>query len=328
MTAGYRRLVFGTVLLTLVVIVMGAYVRLSGAGLSCPDWPGCYGRLVVPTSEPAVRLANQAFPDRPLVVQRAWKEMIHRYLAGLLGVAIVFLAGFAYRRRADPRQPLVLPGLLVGLVVFQAALGMWTVTLLLKPVVVTAHLLGGMATLALLWWLWTSPTNARVPAPTGVRMWALASGSIMVVQLTLGGWTSANYAALACPDFPTCQGSWWPEMAFGDAFSPWRELGQTSAGDPLSSRALVAIQVAHRAGALLAILIVGGFAAVSIRDADTYSKHAAVAVLALLLVQAGLGVATVLMARPLVFAVVHNATAALLLSALLLLIRWRMNPVT
>ena len=284
--------------------------------------------VVVPTSELEVSLANQAFPDRPVVIHRAWKEMIHRYLAGMLGLAIVWLAVLAYRRRAEPRQPLLLPLLLVGLVVFQAALGMWTVTLLLKPVVVTAHLLGGMTTLALLWWLWTSPTNPRVSVPTGARMWALASVLIIVVQLTLGGWTSANHAALACPEFPTCQGSWWPEMAFGDAFSPWRDLGQTSAGDPLSSQALVAIQVAHRAGALLAILIVGGFAAVSIRDVDAYSKHAAVAVLALLLVQVGLGVATVLMARPLAFAVAHNATAALLLSALLLLTRWRMNPVT
>ena len=328
MTAGYRRLVFSTALLTLAVIVMGAYVRLSDAGLSCPDWPGCYGRVVVPTSDPEVSLANETYPDRPVVTHRAWKEMVHRYLAGGLGVAIVCLAVGAYRRRAEPRQPVALPMLLVGLVVFQAALGMWTVTLLLKPVVVTAHLLGGMATLALLLWLWMGASHPGESVPIGRRMWGLASVLIVVVQLTFGGWTSANYAALACPEFPTCHGSWWPEMVFSDAFDPWRELGRTSEGDPLSSQALVAIQVAHRVGALLVVLIVGGFATVSIRGARLHVKYVAVAVLILLLVQVGLGIATVLMARPLEFALAHNATAAVLLSALVLLAGWRTSAVT
>ncbi len=327
MTAGYRRLVFCTTLLTLAVIVMGAYVRLSDAGLSCPDWPGCYGQALVPSSDSQVSLANEAFPGRPLVFHRAWKEMIHRYLAGALGIAITLLAVIAYHRRREPRQLVVLPIALVGLVVFQAALGMWTVTLLLKPLVVTAHLMGGMTTLALLWWLWLRPNHAGVPVTTGIRTWAFASVVIIIVQLSLGGWTSANYAALACSEFPTCQGSWWPEMALGDAFYPWRELGRTSDGLPLGSQALVAIQVAHRVGALLALLIVGGFAVVSIRGAGVRLRYAAVAVVVLLLIQVGLGVVTVLLARPLVFAVAHNAVAALLLSAVLLLARWKTSPV-
>ena len=327
MSTAYRHWVLVTVLLTLVVIVMGAYVRLSDAGLACPDWPGCYGQVLVPTSDSDLTRARAAFPDRPLVVHRAWKEMIHRYLAGGLGIAIILLALGAYRRRRDPRQPLALPMVLVGLVMFQAVLGMWTVTLSLKPVVVTAHLLGGMTTLALLWWLWLRPGPTDVSAPIGVRLWALASVVMVIVQLTLGGWTSANYAALACPEFPTCQGSWWTNMRFGDAFQPWRELGRTSQGEPLRAQALVTIQVTHRVGALLTVLIVGSLALASLMGPDGRLRYSAGVVLIVLLVQLSLGAATVLMARPLSFAVAHNGVAALLLLAVITLARCRTHPV-
>ena len=327
MTAGYRRLVFGTVLLTLAVIVVGAYVRLSDAGLACPDWPGCYGQVLVPSSDLDVAQANEAFPDRPVVIHRARKEMTHRYLAGSLGLAIALLAVIACRRRKENQVPIVLPMLLVGLVVFQAVLGMWTVTLLLKPAIVTAHLLGGMTTLALLWWLWMHPRQTRQPVAAGIRIWAIASVVVVAVQLTLGGWTSANYAALACPDFPTCQGDWWPGVSFADAFNPWRELGQTSSGAPLEAPGLMAIQITHRIGALLTLLVVGGFALVSIRGPGVGLKLSAAAVVALLLIQVGLGVAIVLMARPLSFGVAHNAVAALLLLAVLSLAHLKTNPV-
>ena len=151
--SSYTRLAVATTVLAFIVVVLGAFVRLSNAGLSCPDWPGCYGQLGVPQTQTAIETANAAFPERPVDVPRAWKEMIHRYLAGFLGIAILALAVFAWRRRQRPGQLLALPVGLVGLVLFQALLGMWTVTLLLKPLVVTAHLLGGFATLALLWWL-------------------------------------------------------------------------------------------------------------------------------------------------------------------------------
>ena len=327
MTPGYRRLVFGAALLTLGVVVMGAYVRLSDAGLSCPDWPGCYGQLVVPSSDSDVNRAHNIYPDRPLVIHRAWKEMIHRYLAGVLGIAIVLIAALACRRRRDPLQPLLLPLALVGLVLFQAALGMWTVTSLLKPLIVTAHLLGGMATLALLWWLWLTPDVRTPPGPTNTRTWAAVSVAMVAIQLALGGWTSANYAALACPQFPTCQGSWWPDMSFSDAFHLWRELGHTSEGAPLDAQALVTIQVIHRAGALMTLTIVGGFALVSFGLREGRSKYAAATVMILLLTQLGLGVATILTARPLSIAVAHNAIAALLLLAVVTLARFRTNPV-
>ena len=319
MTRGYQRLVLGTALLAMVVIVMGAYVRLSDAGLSCPDWPGCYGHLLVPSSAPEVALANTAFPDRPVLINRAWKEMIHRYLAAALGCLVALLAVIAWCRRSQPSQPVVLPIMLFILVTFQAALGMWTVTLLLKPIIVTAHLLGGMATLALLWWLWMRSTGIGHPAIAGLSFWAVASVVVVVLQLALGGWTSANYAAMACIDFPTCRGMWWPDMEFTESFYPWRELGQTSAGEPLTVAGLTAIQFTHRIGAVLTLLIVGVFAGISMRRGDSGIQCVAALLIALLVIQASIGVATVLMARPLSFAVAHNAVAVLMLLTVLTL---------
>ena len=319
MTSGFARLAFASILLSLAVIVMGAYVRLSDAGLSCPDWPGCYGRVLVPSSELEVARANAAHPDRPLSVDRAWKEMIHRYLAGALGVCIATLALLAYRRRREPSQPFALPLFLLGLVIFQAMLGMWTVTLLLKPLVVTAHLVGGMATLALLWWLWLRRFDPRDRDPQaqkpGLRTWALLAMAMVIVQLTLGGWTSANYAALACPEFPTCRASWWPDMAVSEAFQLWRELGEAADGAPLSSEALVAIQMVHRLGAVITLLVVGLLAVLLLGRSSGLVRAVPAIALVLLVLQIGLGISTVLMIRPLLVAVAHNAVAALLLLA-------------
>ena len=319
MKPGYRRLVFFAVLLALMVIVMGAYVRLSDAGLSCPDWPGCYGKMLVPSEEQDVLDANTAFPESPVVISRAWKEMFHRYLAAVLGLVIALLAGLTWRRRCYSVRSIVLANGLLVLVVFQAALGMWTVTHLLKPIIVTAHLLGGMATLALLWWLWLSAMVVRVTPKTTVRVWAFASVVVVFAQIVLGGWTSANYAALACTDFPTCRGAWWPEMEFAEAFSPWRELGQSSFGTPISAAGLTAIQIVHRVGAVITLLVVGGFAGFLLWGSKIGVRLAATSVLVLLAVQIIIGVATVVMARPLSFAVAHNLVAALLLIAVLTL---------
>ncbi len=320
MPQGYVRFAVLTAVLTLCVIVFGAYVRLSDAGLSCPDWPGCYGAATVPASDAAVAEANARYPERPVEVGKAWKEMIHRYLAGALGVCILLLTVVAWRRRD---RAVMLPTVLLLLVILQALLGMWTVTLQLKPVVVTGHLLGGMATLGLLWWLvlregrlWLNyPADEKA---TSLKPWIRLGIAVLIGQLTLGGWTSANYAALACPDFPLCQGRWWPEMNLPEAFRLWRGLGVSYEHGVLGQEALTGVHMMHRLGALVTFAYIGGLSVwVLARAASSTLAVASVVVILLLLLQIALGVATVLWARPLAFAVAHNGVAALLLVALL-----------
>jgi cytochrome c oxidase assembly protein subunit 15 len=317
----YRAFVVCAVALTLLVIVMGAYVRLEDAGLGCPDWPGCYGQMLgVPDEVHEVAKAEQAFPGRTVDRGRAWKEMFHRYLAGMLGLLIVAIAVTAWRQRAVIGRPPWLATFLVALVAFQATLGMWTVTMLLKPAIVTLHLLGGMATLALIVWLALrelAPALAPPPVARRLRASAAAALAILVVQLALGGWVSANYAALACADFPTCHDRWLPAMDFENAFHMLRELGVTAAGAPLSQEALNAIQWSHRLGALATLIVVGGMGLAALRTAELRSTGGAI--LGLLAVQAGLGIANVLLRLPLVLAAAHNAVAALLLVAVVVL---------
>jgi cytochrome c oxidase assembly protein subunit 15 len=314
----FYRLALLTTVLALAVVVLGAYVRLSHAGLGCPDWPGCYGHLDVPEHAHEVERANQAYPERPVEAHKAWKEMIHRYLAGTLGLLIVVLAILAWRARREPGQPVALPAFLVALVVFQALLGMWTVTLLLFPAVVMGHLLGGLTTLALLWLMtarlsgWFDSVSSVEDDP--LRPWAVAALVVVIVQIALGGWTSANYAALACPDFPTCQGQWWPQMDFREGFTFLRELGVDYEGGVLENPARMAIHVAHRVGALVTFLLVGYLALRTIVSAGSGQlKGLGVFLLVVLGVQVSLGIANVQAGLPLPVAVAHNAVAALLL---------------
>jgi cytochrome c oxidase assembly protein subunit 15 len=297
--------------LALAVVMLGAWVRLTDAGLGCPDWPGCYGRLVVPDAATPAQELGAEF-TRPLEAGKAWREMIHRYLASALGLICVALAVVAWRHRRDPDQPWRVPLVLVALVVFQGLLGMWTVTLLLKPIVVVAHLFGGFATLALLFSLgrWRS---ARVGVPTaGLRALGLAAGAALVLQIFLGGWTSANYAALACPDFPTCQTQWWPAVAdFEEASVLWRGLGIDYEGGVLDHPARVAVHFTHRLGAILATVLLALLGWHLARDLATRFDGAAV--LGVLLAQLGLGVSIVWFGVPLAVAVLHNGVAALLL---------------
>jgi cytochrome c oxidase assembly protein subunit 15 len=320
MAIAFRRVVLFTTCFAFIVIVVGAYVRLEDAGLGCPDWPGCYGQLIgVPSQHHELAQAKQEF-DRTVDVSRARKEMFHRYIAGTLGLLIVAIAIFAWRQRTTLGQSPFLPMALVVLVAFQATLGKWTVTMLLKPVIVTLHLLGGMATLGLLAWLALRQLSPRAPesAPAAwMRPWSALALIVVIVQIALGGWVSANYAALACVDFPTCGGDWLPEMDFRHAFHLVRELGMTAAGAPLSQEALATIQWTHRLGALITFLIVGG-AAIAVLHAPGLRFHGLV-LLTLLFAQIGLGIANVLFRLPLVLAVAHNAGAALLLVALVVL---------
>ena len=316
-----RRLALVATPFALLVIVLGAFVRLSDAGLGCPDWPGCYGQLDVPQDAEEIARANVAFPDRPVDVAKAWIEMIHRYAAATLGLLILAIGALAWRRRREPDAVLATALSLVALVVFQGLLGMWTVTWQLKPIVVMAHLLGGFGTLALIWWLILrqSPSAAAWAQGEDGRLyrWTLVGLAVVVVQIALGGWTSANYAALACPDFPACQRQWWPEMDFAEAFVMWRGLGTNYEYGVLDYAARTAIHMTHRLGALGVLLYVGWL---TVRSACFASARkvriAGAAVGALTLVQIGLGIANVWFYLPMSSALAHNACAALLVLAL------------
>lgn len=315
MNAWFVRLARAGAVLALVVVMLGAWVRLTDAGLGCPDWPGCYGRLVVPDAAIPQSELGSAY-TRPLETGKAWREMIHRYLASTLGLICVALAVMAWRNRRDPAQPLRAPIALVALVVFQGLLGMWTVTLLLKPIVVVAHLLGGFATLALLASLGRWRTVRLPHATAGLRALGLAAAAALVLQISLGGWTSANYAALACPDFPTCQTQWWPTIAdFEEGFVLWRGLGVDYEGGVLDHPARVAVHFTHRLGAVLAAVLIALLGWRLARQAATRADGAAV--LALLLLQLSLGVSIVWFGVPLAVAVLHNGVAALLLLAVI-----------
>jgi cytochrome c oxidase assembly protein subunit 15 len=315
MNAWFLRLARIGAVLALAVVMLGAWVRLTDAGLGCPDWPGCYGRLVVPHPATTAEELGTEF-TRPLEAGKAWREMIHRYLASTLGLICVALAVIAWRNRRDPDQPWRTPVALVALVIFQGLLGMWTVTLLLKPIVVVAHLLGGFATLALLVSLGRWRTT-RFPLPTaGLRLLGAAAVAALVLQISLGGWTSANYAALACPDFPTCQTQWWPAIAdFEEGFVLWRGIGIDYEGGVLDHPARVAVHFTHRLGAILAALLIALLGWKLVRETPTRRDGAAV--LAVLLLQLCLGVSIVWFGVPLAVAVLHNGVAALLLLAVI-----------
>jgi len=314
---GFRLALFAT-LLAFAVVLLGAYTRLTHAGLGCPDWPGCYGFLTVPSGAEQLAHAERHFPDAPVEAHKGWNEMIHRYFAGSLGLVILALAVQAVRRRAEPGQPLGLPLALLGVVVAQALFGMWTVTLKLWPQVVVAHLLGGMATLALLFLLSLrlSGQGTSLPAPApALRALAAAALALCVGQIALGGWVSSNYAAVACLDLPTCHGQWWPQTDFANAFHLTQEIGPNYLGGMLDGPARTAIHLSHRLGALAAALIVPLLAWRLWRHGLGRLAGLLLAVLAL---QLGLGIGNVLLQLPLPLAVAHNAGAALLLLSLVL----------
>ena len=345
------------------LVMFGAFVRLSNAGLSCPDWPTCYGQASWPHHEQAVARADAAFPDRPYEADKAWREQVHRMLAGTLGVLVLVLALFAARGdrltvltivlsaifatlgvtlylhgERDWSSGLALLAILLpmtgafwlrehaalkvsvlalAVIVFQAMLGMWTVTLLLKPIVVMGHLLGGMTTFGLLAYAalrlnglgW--PDNAYAPLRRAV-VWGIV---LLAFQIALGGWTSANYAALACgTDFPTCLGQWAPPTDFHQAFVLWREIGVNYEGGVLDMASRSAIQITHRIGALVVFCYL---AWLSHRLARSGFRLGGIAVAVVLVLQIALGISNVHFGLPLPVATLHNGGAALLLFTLL-----------
>ncbi|PPC80225.1 MAG: heme A synthase [Methylotenera sp.] len=316
----FKKLSLFGVILALCVVVLGAYVRLSDAGLGCPDWPGCYGTLTVPQSEAAIKQAQALHPDSPIETAKAWKEMAHRYLAGTLGIVVLALFVLGWRSRS---QLNVTPHLLTAIlliIIFQALLGMWTVTLLLKPVIVSAHLLGGLTTLAVLTWIahrhsHTQQSEQSLAYP--LKLMVRSAIFVLIAQILLGGWTSTNYAALACTDFPTCHGNWIPDMDFSDAFHLVRELGQSAYGGNLSLTALTAIQWSHRVGAVITFIYIATLVFLLFK-VPTF-RTIALIILALLITQISIGIANLILQLPLVLAVSHNLGAALLVITIVIL---------
>lgn len=317
----HKWLVSVTVLLTMVVIIYGAFTRLTDAGLGCPDWPGCYGFLKVPEKPASIEMAAQAFPERPLEPHKAWNEMIHRYLAGTLGllIAAIFISSIASRGR----QPRALPTAMLILVMLQAALGAWTVTLSLLPIVVLAHLLGGFTLYCLLalYWMQLSPQLRVVePALAKLKPLAIVTALVVLLQIGLGGWTAANYAALACIELPICEAGWVSRLALDEAFDLHLGYSNYEYG-VMSAEARQTVHVFHRFGAYITLAVVSLFAVKLYRHAQTKTmQRFAVALGLVLLLQFILGLLNVLLHLPLANAVAHNFVGANLLMIMLVVL--------
>lgn len=355
------RLAVFAALLALGVIIFGAFVRLSNAGLSCPDWPTCYGKVTWPGHEHEIAQANANF-DRPVETHKAWREQGHRMVAGLLGVLILSLALIAVRRhkralvlvataavaaacgvvsymkgaypisvgfsivalllpiliawRLDRAAPWRIAVLLLAVVTFQAMLGMWTVTWLLKPVVVMAHLVGGLTTFALMSYvaLRLCGVGSNDASSMDVRRFVVIGIILLAAQIALGGWTSANYAALACGmDFPTCMGQWWPQTDFREGFILWRGIGADYEGGILDAPARAAIQLTHRIGAVVVFCYLGWL---SHKLARRGLRKASIVLGVGLVIQVLLGIGNVKLGLPLHVAIAHVAVAVMLLFTL------------
>lgn len=298
---------------TFVVILVGVWTRLVDAGLGCPDWPGCYGALVVPDAERAAGFA----PDAPLDTFKAWVEMFHRYIATALGLVALALAWLAWRNRHIPGYPLLASFVLLGLICLQGAFGAWTVTLKLWPQVVTLHLLGGFSVLAAFFWLYCRLKDCHLGiqrAGSLPKLWWLAM-LLLVGQVALGGWTSSNYAGIACTGFPTCNNEWWPDyMDFNEGFHLTQEVGPNYLHGQLHAGARTAIHYTHRLGALLVGL---GLLMLWLSNKQHKARPWLAVAFVTYLVQLSLGIVLVLNALPLSIALLHTAGAAALMLLLL-----------
>lgn len=305
-----------TLVFTLLVILMGAYTRLSDAGLGCPDWPGCYGHIKVPTQDHEIAHAQTIFPDHDINPKKAWLEMIHRYIAGGLGLLVLFILILCLK---TPEAPKKLPIIIVLLILFQGALGMWTVTMKLMPIIVMSHLIGGFSLISLLLLLYlrtrprrifNSETHTRHLAPL-----ALVSLFVLVGQIMLGAWTSSNYAALACTSLPICEGNWVDNLAIAEAFSPFQGQHPSFEFGVLDYPARMTIHVAHRIGAIVtaSLLLVLAY---RLFVGATGLKALSLLLVGLVILQVSLGISNVVMHLPLGIAVSHNGGAALLLLTL------------
>jgi len=324
----YRKLAWVTAFLTLDLVMFGAFTRLTDSGLGCPDWPGCYGHSNPLSAGEQIRAAETALPSGPVTMTKAWIEMLHRYFAMAVGFLVIVLTALAWRRWRLERKPSPwLATLTLAAVCLQGAFGALTVTMKLQPAIVTAHLLGGVFLLALLTWLAlceTSmpPVDRRASA---ARPLAVVAALLLIVQIALGGWVSTNYAVLACPDFPMCQGRIVPsDMDFAAGFTVWRELGMSSDGAPIPFQALVAIHWTHRSFAYVVVTVLGLLAwqLWSVKGISSLAR----ALAAVAAMQFVTGVANVVLDWPLLLAVLHNGGAAVLLT-LVVAINYRLATV-
>ncbi len=353
----FPQVAFLATLLSFLVVILGAYTRLKEAGLGCPDWPGCYGHLIVPQTQTAISYAQQLYPNQIIEPTKAWAEMIHRYFAGTLVLLILLLAFLGTRQRKnwlfrnsrgelcciEPRRPAACPRdpsvtanswiprtsrgttqdstkislLLIGCVIFQAMLGMWTVTWQLLPLVVMGHLLGGMTITTLLWWLTLDSNHLATPSDNKINFlkpWVLAGLIIVIVQIFLGGWTSANYSSIICPNFPYCQGSLFPKMDFAQAFNFLSPIGRNYQGGLLGVTARITIQMMHRYWAFITFCYISLLGCFILFSNKTYVlKNTAGMILLILGTQIYLGILNVTTLLYLPIALTHNAVALLLL---------------
>jgi cytochrome c oxidase assembly protein subunit 15 len=314
-----RYVVSIAMVLALLVVMLGAYTRLTNAGLGCPDWPGCYGHMVLPSAQHQLMKAQHQYPEIPIESRKAWTEMLHRYAAGTLGLLIFITGGLVLYRNLftkKPPFPWVLPLILVFLVIFQAALGMWTVTLKLLPIVVMAHLLGGVLIFANLCYYRLQLSTLRGGSLSG-RFWIFLGVVLVFCQIALGGWVSANYAGISCIGFPTCNGQWLPKLHLYQGFNLFSSVGANYQGGVLDHDVRMTIQWIHRLGA---VIVAGYLLLLSTFLLSTASnqriRYAAGLVLILVTVQFTLGVLNVIYLLPLAIAVLHNGVAALLLAAM------------
>lgn len=336
------RLTLIATVFSLIVIALGAYTRLVHAGLGCPDWPTCYGHLWAPLSAAEIADANSAFPDSPVNLEKTWPEMVHRYLASALGLLCIVIAFISFRMKkhqavtSSKTEIKPLPYFhslgILALVVLQGMFGMWTVTLKLWPQVVTLHLLGGFTTFSLLLLLYlrlsagnlTRYHENKTQANASVMLRTLAATALImvIIQVMLGGWTSANYAAMACPELPWCTVDQLRFGHFSQGFNWQQEIGPNYLGGQLDGGARVAIHVVHRLGALAVVCLSAGLIfSLYLKGYPKLAIMLAVVVLS----QVGLGISNIYFQLPLFNAVAHNIGGALLV-AILIVINYRLSP--
>ena len=312
--ARIRKLAGFGVIFALLVVSVGAYTRLADAGLGCPDWPGCYGFLTVPDEATEISTAEARYPEAPVEFAKAWWEMGHRYIAGALLLLVASILFMAYRAREEEDTPLKLAAVLMFVILWQAAFGAWTVTLKLWPQVVTGHLIGGFTTLSLMWLLFLrqgglSDMVSALPRPNWLAKIAFVA---VVVQIILGGWVSSNYAALACYDFPSCDGTYTPNIDLQQGFNIFQSVGPNYLGGLMTNEARMAIHWVHSIGAIVVLLVVGGLVIQTVKQAAVIGY----VLLAVLVTQITLGILNVVWVLPLLNATAHNTVGALLLLVL------------
>ena len=309
-----------TLFLTFDLIVFGSFTRLTDSGLGCPDWPGCYGHASPIGAQAPIAEAAAALPSGPVTPTKAWIEMIHRYLAMVVGALCLVMAVTSWaERRTLPHSPWW-PTFTLVWVIVQGLFGKFTVTLKLYPAIVTLHLLGGLFLLALLAVQRESFLARPLALPAALRRGVMAVLALLVVQIALGGWVSTNYAVLACSGFPQCNGQWWPQADFANGFSLLRDLGHTSAGELLPFDALVAIHLAHRLFAVVLAVAAIALGVALLRRGDVVLARFGRVLLLLLAAQVATGLSNVVLQWPIVAALLHSAGAAALVLCLTMLL--------